>query len=235
MLLTEQDMAPLRIAHAFGQYLPYRNPDISSALPPRLRGAPHLERFVAGWNRNSWFDSKITIPSHFFTWSDEIFPILQGDLRDIVLSLVFMKQIPILTPLRNWYGLHHQAGGGANEQYEFVGTPLTPKRSIEPALQELARRHEPQGAAGWDGQHFDSASIDTMPEVLEAYRAEVQNIGLSYTGTWLTESMYPLDVTARNLSILTDECSDLRDFGLYTGEDIEATKALFLVLCKNSD
>ena len=218
--IEEENIADLRQKFAIDGNLPY--------LVPSKRGRI----------------SDFSIPESSFDWVTDHYGALsapwhQGcspcDLLEVVVLLAFMERVPKLPSGRQWYALHQQADGHSCGQYYFVGTQIIPRRSLYPALRQVARDRYPGGRAGWDGSHFFSTEKHPDPELLQAYRSQIAEIGFEYSGNWLVESIYPLDVSQKSLEILTEDSLLLRDFGINSSSDIGATGAVFLVLSENSD
>lgn len=157
------------------------------------------------------------------------------DTLEIVVVLAFWTKIPRLPANREWFALRHQAGGHSCEQYHFVATRILPRSSLYPALRQVARDRCPGGRAGWDGSHFCAAELAVNPDEVELYRSEMAKLHLTYTGSWLTESIYPFDATPENLRVITDERLEMHDFGLIYPDDVKNTGAVFLVITENSD
>ena len=176
------------------------------------------------------------ISTHFgplsATWFKGCF---EPDLKEIVVILAFMQKVPQLPDAREWFALHHQAGGHSCEQYYFVGTRIALRPPLYPVLRQIARDRYPGGRSGWDSSNFSAHALAYNQDEMQIYRSDIAELGLTYTGTWLTESMYPFDATLKNLRRITDEHVEMSQFGLNSQADVEDTGAVFLIVTSNSD
>ena len=177
-----------------------------------------------------------------FTWSEEYFELASpaalvpgiADHMTVVVVFAFRDEFPVLPHGLDWVLIEHQAGGTACERHYLAATRLLVRPDINEGLCRLALARWPGQSAGWDGCHTGAHTLKCRPSELEAYRAELDRLGLSYSGTWLTESLYPIDPTQANLDRLCIERRSLWEFGLSDGPANTWSPSI-LVVCANSD
>lgn len=220
MLITDGYITGLRLEHGIIGNLPYH--------VPSRRGRIHDR----------------TIPNEKFDWVEDHFgPLLTSkqehhclaECLEVVVLLAFMEKVPRLTTTREWFALRHQAGGGACHLYQFVGAKIPLTTLLYNGIRQVARDRYPGGRAGWDGLHVDANELAADGKELHIYCAEMAALGLDYSGQWLTESIYPLNATGRNLSRLSGGQLVMADFGLSKADELADTGATFLVITENSD
>jgi len=111
-----------------------------------------------------------SFPNIFFTHTDDAFrfdsdnattpenPHDPKETPEIVLVLAFTRSVPVLKPGREWLALDHQAGGYSCENQTMIATRLTPRASVLPSLQLIAREDTaPRTANSTDAHCFPRA------------------------------------------------------------------------------
>jgi hypothetical protein len=184
--------------------------------PHRKNGTP----ITLGRHKQSLYDR---LPN-LFTATDKVFQSDWSNHRspgsssvlverlEVVLVLAFARSVPVLLPDRKWVGLSHQCGGYSNTGEIMIATRLTPRASVLPTLQTIAR----EGFFAENG-HFDSGQV--LASRIASYIAALGQIGVDCESTWryLTESLYPIDATQENLTRLAEDAPDLATIANWSG------------------
>ena len=183
------------------------------AIPRRL--------FTATWSedRPSWLDFGVEGLSSM----EEIRQALK-----VVPVLAFTKKVPFLGTGREWVGLQHQSGGHACEQLYMVATPLDVPHSLLTPLRHIAQQR-------YNRSHFFYGDIEESD--IESYNSELAELSLDCCLTWplLTESIYPIDASAKNLGTVAPDQHDLLGLVEDKPSDLFASDAAILLLTQNSD
>jgi hypothetical protein len=147
---------------------------------------------------------------------------------EIVLVLAFTRNVPVLKPGREWLALVHQAGGYSCETQGMIATRLTPRPSVLSSLQLIARE-----GYGAENRH------SLLSSRIVSYVAALTRIGVDCECTWsfLTESLYPIDATQRNLDQVAEGAPDLEtisDWKFHSRARYCSDPAIFF-MTQNSD
>ena len=127
--------------------------------------------------------------------------------------------------------LQHQCGGYSCEQQVMIATRLTLRRSIMEPLRSIAR----EGYFAETG-HFDRDQL--LASRLTTYLKSLSNLGLDCECTWrmLTESLYPIDATQKNLNLVAEDVLDLKSLAQWHYPPVRyLSEPVILFMTKNSD
>jgi hypothetical protein len=174
------------------------------------------------------------LPDQLFTSSETAFfwGESNGDHLDLALVFAFVVTAPVLKPHRSWIGLEHQCGGYSNRVERLIATRLTPRSSVLPHLERIAR----EGCYAEAG-HFSQSNL--LASRIVWYSAALAEIGVDCESSWrhLNESLYPVDATQSNLDRLCEDSVDLNEvveWNNYLRSRYSADPAIFFI-CENSD
>jgi hypothetical protein len=182
-----------------------------------------------------------SVPTKLFSDSDEVFGALwwRGTDRDdpehdlqVVSVLAFTELVPVLRPGREWLALSHQAGGILCEHVSMIATRLEPRPGIKPALDAIARTNYFA-----EGGRFNKSDI--LPSRRANYVKALGELGLDceWSRHLLTESVYPIDATQKNLNRIAADPPALDRLVDWTGMTRERSSLnpAILLLTQNSD
>lgn len=204
--------------------------------PHRLDGGP-----LRLWPFGGALSRAPSVPTKLFSDSDDIFGPLwwRGTARDnpehdlqVVPVLAFAELVPVLRPGREWLALKHQAGGILCEHVSMIATRLEPRPGIKPALDAIARTNY----FAEDGRFNKS---DILASRLANYVKALGELGLDCECSrhLLTESVYPIDATEKNLDRIAADAPALDGLIDWAGMTREASSLspAILLLTQNSD
>lgn len=204
--------------------------------PHRLDGGP-----LRLWPFGGASSRAPSVPTKLFSDSDDVFGPLwwRGTARDnpehdlqVVPVLAFTELVPVLQPGREWLALKHQAGGHMNEQVWMIATRLEPRPSLKPAFDAIARTN-------YFAEEGRFNKSDILASRLANYVKALGELGLDCECSWrlLTESVYPIDATQKNLNRIAADAPALDGLVDWTGM-IRVRYSLnpaILLLTENSD
>lgn len=181
------------------------------------------------------------VPTKLFSGSDEVFAPLwwRESARDdpkhdlqVVPVLAFTELVPVLRAGWEWFALKHQAGGILCEHVSMVATRLEPRPGIKPALDAIARTNYFA-----EGGRFNKSDI--LPSTRANYVKALGELGLDceWSQRLLTESVYPIDATQKNLNRIAADPPALDRLVDWTGMTRERSSLnpAILLLTQNSD
>ncbi|WP_296583369.1 hypothetical protein [Xanthobacter sp.] len=204
--------------------------------PYRLDGGP-----LRLWPFGGALSRAPSVPMKLFSSSGEFFGPLwwSGSARDnpeqnlqVVLVLAFTELVPVLRPWREWLALKHQAGGMMCEHVSMIATRLEPSPTLKPALDAIAR----DNYFAEEGRFNKSDILASRPA---NYVKALGALGLDceWSRHLLTESVYPIDATQKNLNRIAADPPALDGLFDWTGMTREQSSLnpAILLLTENSD
>ena len=127
---------------------------------------------------------------------------------NIAVVFSFLARVPILPLDRTWLALQHQVGGHACMHRYLIATELRVHPDLYDGLRAIARRRW----GSWHGGRTGAA--ETNEAAVATYRSELADLGLTYSGEWITQAIYPIDASQSNLDRLSDRPVTLAELGV---------------------